>query len=824
VAATKVNPEIYFNPKNDPATWPHMSEYMIGLGVSGTLNQTDNTGCTSTDPAGADACNLRKGVKNSSGSIGWTTPNGRGSGIAENIDDTWHAALAGRGQFFSAANPQDLVDQLSKVLSGIQARAAQPAISAVNASVLTTGALSYNTGYDSTDWSGVLQAVTLNEDGSPGSLIWDAGTLLTNATQTNPGSRAILTAKMDTTTGKVTGMAFRSNAAFDAQELAGLMTPASAGDDDTLANRVDYIRGVRTQENAGVMRGRRSLLGAIIGSQALYVSYPSSGYTGGWPVGSPEAADGAQTYDEFVSAHADRPGTLYVGANDGMLHAFDSSLKCNATDVDGNCTSFGPDQNASAGTERWAYVPRAVYGNLGNLTSKDKFQFAPTVDGTPVSRDVFFDGEWHTILVGGLRLGGRGIYALDITDPTGVTEASAAGKVLWEFDADAPAVTGVGNPADLGYTYGQPNIGRLANGKWVVVVPTGYYPDCSKTDRPANCQTLAAASNKYSALFVLDAKTGAMIAELKTPTDISGVSSHGLASPVLGDYNNDQIDDVAFAGDLDGNLWRFDLSSSTPANWTVTLAYQGIAVNGKQGVQPITVMPRLFPDPATNRFMVVFGTGKYLGADDNTSDSAAIQSLYGIRDRLDGDGNPVTVTNDTLQVQTLTETVVTDPDDDNYGATLRSLTNNNVASDKGGWKIDLQTLDSSGKSTDAGERMVVTAGAIFSTNTAVISKLIPGSDDLSNPTVLGSAMFIDATTGGAGTGGVSSLGGFPYVGARVNNVRTSGSVPVTTTVGGGKAVLPGVTLTGKKKNNDQSISGDAPIWRRRSWTEVNYGQ
>lgn len=802
VASTNINQEIYFNPANDPATWPHMSEYLIGLGVSGVLNISTNTDCTSTAGSDTDACNLRKGTTNSSGSIGWPLPNGSGNGIAANIDDTWHAALAGRGQFFSAGNPQDLVDQLTNVLSKITARIAQPTVSAVNASVLTLGALTFNTGYSSIDWSGVLQAVTLNTDGTAGATLWDAGAVLNDATATSPTNRQILTASMNSS-GAIVGMAFDSNAAFDSTEVSGLNAPTATDTNDTLINRVNYLRGDRTEETAGVMRVRNNLLGAIINAQPVYVSYPSSGYTNSWPAGAPEAGTSAQTYDDFITANANRPGTLYMAANDGMLHAFNASTTCTNTNANDLC-----------GKERWAYVPRAVYANLGNLTSKSSFKFAPTVDSTPVVRDVFFtDNKWHTILVGGLRLGGRGIYALDVTDPTAVTE-TATTKVLWEFDADEAATT-AGNPANLGFTYGQPNIGRLANGKWVVLVPGGYFPDCSQPDMPANCKVIAAASNGYSSLFVLDAQTGAIIQELKTPTNITGVSSYGLSSPVLGDYNNDQIDDVAYAGDLAGNLWRFDLSDPTPANWSVALAYKPQT----QGAQPITVMPRLFPDPATNRFMVVFGTGKYLGAVDNTSNSAAVQSVYGIRDTLDSDGNPITITHATLQAQTLTETTITDTADPNYGATVRSLTSNTLSASQGGWYFDLKTSNGSNV-TDAGERVVVTPGAVFNTNTAVISTLIPGSSDPCNPAVLGAVMLVDATSGGAGMG-VSSLGGIPYVGARVNNVRTSGTVPVTTTVGGGKTLFPGLTLTGKANNATQPLSGDAPLWRRRSWSILN---
>jgi type IV pilus assembly protein PilY1 len=803
LSQSRVNQEIYFNPANDPASWPHMSEYLIGLGVSGVLNLSTNLDCTDTSGAAQDACNLRKGLTNSSGSVGWPAPNGKSSGIAANIDDTWHAALAGRGQFFSAGNPQQLVDQLSTVLSSITARASTPTVAAVNASVVTAGALTFNTGYNSVDWSGVLQAVALNTDGSAGTTYWDAGAILSNATETPPDNRLILTSYMDST-GKIQGAKFKSDTAFDTSETTGLMTPASVGTNDTQDNRIAYLRGARDQETStGVFRVRSSLLGAILDAQPVYVSYPNSGYSNNWPANSPEIANGAETYDDFVTNNQYRPATVYMAANDGMVHAFDATLTCTAKNAAGNCISFGSTPSTTAGQERWAYVPRAVYGNLGSLTVRKNFQFEQTVNATPVTRDVFFsDQKWHTILVGGLRLGGRGVYALDITDPTAASESS----VLWEFDASSTATDA---SSRLGYTYGQPNIGRLKSGKWVVLVPSGYFPDCSAPNHDANCSTIKT-QGAVSSLFILDAETGALIKEIQTT---SGVTSYGLTSPVLGDYQSDQIDDVAYAGDLVGNLWRFDLSDASSDNWSVSQVF----TPDTNGTQPITVMPRLFPDPATNRFIVVFGTGQYLSGSDNTNSSEPTQSVYGIRDLLDSSGKPVNVTRASLTSQTLTETYISDTNDPNYGATLRSLTTNAVPPSSDGWYFDLNTKNGD---TASGERVVVTPGALFNSNTAIISTLIPGSNDPCNPSVLGSIMFVDATTGGAGQG-VSALGGSPYVGARVNNVRTSGTVPVTTVVGGGKSILPGVTLTGKANNPGTSFTGDAPIWRRRSWSEIN---
>ena len=829
--ATSPALEQYFNPKNDPANWPHLVQYMVTLGVPGKLTYSADADCVDTTN---DLCKLRMGQANSTGKTGWTAPQ---NNDPTGIDDTWHAAINSRGDYFNAANPQNLVDQLTNILTNITARNVPATTSALNTSVLVQGALGFTAGYSSGDWSGVFKAISANTDGTVSGDQWDAAAFLTDATKTDPTTRQILTSKEKADGSFDSGTPFKtfatdldnltaaSGSSYQSAQTVLSASPGSVGTSDTGQARVDYLRGDRTLEGT-VYRTRTNLLGAIINSQALFVGAPSSGYRNSWPTGSAEdlamqadtSCDPAaptlatcHSYEAFSNYYKTRTPVVYIGANDGMLHAFNAKQTLNTATP----PQVVPDLLGGAGKEMFAYVPRTVYSNLGNLTAKSNFKFAPTVDATPVTRDVFFGGAWHTILVGGLRLGGRGVYALDITDPTQVTEANAGSKVLWEFSSDAPAVTGTGNPANLGYTFGQPNIGRLANGKWVVLVPGGYFPDCSKSDKPANCTTLAAASNGYSSLFVLDAQTGAMIRELKTLTTVSGVTSGGLSSVVLGDYNNDQVDDVAFAGDLNGNLWRFDLTDTNAANWQshVTLAYKPVT----QGAQPITVMPRLFPDPATNRFIVVFGTGKYLGAADNTSNSAATQSIYGIRDKLDSSGTPITAVRADLQQQTLYQATSA-----NGINTVRGLTDNTLTAAQNGWYIDLSLASS------PGERVVVTAGALFDTNRAIVTTLIPGSQDPCSATIAGALMVLNAATGGSG-GGLSGppapttwgtgVTGVSVVGGLVNNPPTGGSVPVATVIGGGKLLIPGLQLQG-----GGNLNIDDAIWRRRAWRELDNDQ
>lgn len=829
--------------KRDPAFWQHMATFTMGIGFSPV---TKENGPELDIPAIFKWADDGGGPASTHAISGfsWPTP---GPSDIENIADMAHAAVVGRGDFFSAKDPQQLAAGFAKAIAQIAERNVAPQPKSANASVAVIGALSFDTGYNTGNWSGTLEAVEMKPDGSRGQVKWDITDILD---QRLWSSRKVYTATytgVDCTKPLApSGGSFDSGKLFNASvygsldcwQAAGLTSPALGGGVDTVDNRINFLLGDDTYEVTkpnGVYHGRAHKLGAIIRSQPVYVSYPTDGYYDNWPVGSPEetAANNGDGYSKFQVDHADREGTVYIGANDGMLHAFAAPAPvCSYADPDNpTCIYAG-----SGGKERWAFVPRAVYANLGNLTSAN-FNFRPTVDGTPRTRDVFINGKWTSLLVGGVGLGGRGVYALDITDPGSFN----AGKVLWEFDSDMKIATGCYathgscRATDLGYTTASPFIGRLHNDKWVVLVPTGYFPDCSQPDVPTNepeygtkplCEAIAAqapldANGKpYSALFVLDAQTGTVIAELKTPTNIAGVSSHGLGPAVLGDYESDQLDDVAFAGDLMGNLWRFDLSDANPTKWKVALAYQGMTGSGgKQGVQPITVQPRLFPDPWSSRFMVVFGTGKYLGAGDNSAD-IPVQSAYGIRETLDyGTGVPITVQRANLKAQTLTEV---SGSGDLAGAKLRKLTDDALGPNHKGWYFDFAIPQAKG------ERVVVTPGAIFTTNGAVFTTMIPTKDNYCDPSTKGAVMLASAGNGGSGSG-VSQLGGLGFVGARVTNVATSGSTTLVSKLGGGGVLLPMPIDTGGAGGGGatqpaQLLILDAPVWRRRSWAELDNGQ
>ena len=831
--------------KRDPAFWQHMTTF--GLGIGWSPENITPAGTTVDDIFAWADQGGGSGAAAAVSGFAWPTPS---ADSINNIADLAHASVVGHGDFFSAKNPSELAAGFARAIAQIAARNVAPQPKSANASVAVTGAMSFDTGYNTGNWSGTLEAVEMKPDGTRGAVKWDITDKLDSVLWS---ARKVYTA---TYTGvdcanplAPTGGSFSAGqtlnpsaySALDCWQRAGLNSPVLAGGVDTVDNRINFLLGDNSYEMNkpnGVYRQRAHKLGAIIRSQPVYVSYPSGGYYDNWPSGSPEeaAASGGNGYSTFQVDYAAREGTVYIGANDGMLHAFSAPAPvCDYSDpANPSCTYA-----SNGGDERWAFVPRAVYANLGNLTNKD-FAFRPTVDGTPRTRDVFINNQWASLLVGGVGLGGRGVYALDVTDPS----AFNASKVLWEFDSDMAIATGCFathgscRATDLGYSTASPYIGRLHNDKWVVLVPTGYFPDCSQPDVPTNepeygtkplCEAIAAQApmdaggKPYSALFVLDAQTGSILAELKTPTNIAGVSSHGLGPAVLGDYESDQLDDVAFAGDLMGNLWRFDLSDASPSNWTVSLAYKGMAgTGGKQGVQPITVQPRLFPDPWSSRFMVVFGTGKYLGAGDNSA-VIPVQSAYGIRETIDAaTGTPITVLRASLKKQVLTEVSGSGA---LAGAKLRKLTDAPLGANDKGWYFDFAIAQA------AGERVVVTPGAIFPTNGAVFTTMIPTKDNYCDPSTKGAVMLANAGNGGAGSG-VSALGGGLFVGARVTNVATSGSTALVSKLGGGGIYLPMLIDTdvggggggGGGASPPPPLVLDAPVWRRRSWAELDIGQ
>jgi len=734
------NAEIYWNPANDPASWQHMSTMIVSIGVT-------NGGGGVTFPT--DLTGLRTGA------LSWPLPR---QGMNSAAADSWHAALASRGVYAPASNPMAVADGLNAAFNTIMARSSAGSATVATNAVLTANTTGFTAGYSTSSWAGNLIAAPLDANGQPGAPRWDAGCILTGGTcatapqasstpPRDPTSRFIVTSHIDGTAAK-----------FEWSDLDSTETAVLDGADGKGRQRLDYLRGDRSNETSPLsFRPRTSVLGAIIDSQPVYVSAPSGGFSDDWPTGAPEGA-AANLYSKFVYANRARKPAVYVGANDGMLHAFD----------------------ASTGAELWAYVPHALFenGKLPNLVNNKSIGFT-TVDDTPVVQDVFINGSWHTVLIETMRLGARGVFALDITDPTSLNENAAKSRLLWEVTNKSGT-----QYQDLGYTYGSANIARIhALPGWVALVTSGYFPKSPKETDPA-------ASVDQTSLFVLDLATGAVIKEIKTPP---GTVSFGLSTPAVYDANGDQVDDYAVAGDLAGNLWRFDLSSSDPNTWSAQLMFTTYTDPTGIGQNPISVMPVALRDTTMNVPIWVFGSGKYLGPEDVATNGWNF--FYGVRDF--GPGS-TTLTPNNLIGQTLTESATS------TGTKVLTISNYPIDSSHGGWDIQMP---------NRGERDVVTATPLYTSNNVVLSTILPNNDPCS-PGHAGSVLVLDAADASPPAGGVSSNGtSLPpnAVGVALDSTQllpVSGMLPTLTPIGGGVVKVPGL------------IDVHDVLWHRSSWRNL----
>ena len=584
----------YWHPRNDPANWQHLVSFTVGLGLNGTLNPADYFNSSLLT---GDYHDLLSGTKN------WNA--------GDEIDDLWHAALNGRGEYFSAKDPTTLVNSFSKVLNTIASRTGSASSLSANGSTTSGGTAIYQVSFNTSLWAGRLLARTLDVNGNPVSTLWEAGADGLN-TQLYDAGREILTYN-PTATPK--GVPFRWGN-LSATQKDALNRDATTALDAKGSERLDYLRGASANEGAGLNFRVRTCfdntgavlsacptdvgkLGDIINSSATYVGKPVFDY--------PNDLESV-TYKSFRTAQAGRTPMVYVGANDGMLHGF----------------------RADTGREKMAYVPNPVYTNdvVNNLSllTWPSYTHRYYVDSTPTIGDAFYSGAWHTVLVGGLRKGGRGYYALDVTNPSSLTEANAGNVVRWEF-----------TDPDLGYSYSQATIFKIADntgtagsatgkkGRWAAIFGNGYN----------NTGT------GHAVLYVVDIETGNLIKKIDTSVSGGGGSvatPNGLATPAVIDIDDDNVADYVYAGDLQGKMWRFDIRSGTPANWTLATNVTPLftARDGATStVQPITERPAVgFHPYGFGGLMVYFGTGKYLESSDNTTTgSPQKQTFYGIYDR-----------------------------------------------------------------------------------------------------------------------------------------------------------------------------------------------
>jgi type IV pilus assembly protein PilY1 len=595
------------------------------------------------------------------------------------VDDLWHATINGRGKLLNARSPQDISKKMREVLGEIKGQTSTAAAASVNSGSISSTTRVFQAKFNSDGWTGQLLAYSLNRtNGELQSPVWEASRGIPA-----PSVRKIYTRK---STGE--NVEFKWTELQDDATRVEQLDPAS---DPTRAQAmINYLRGDTSNEGTGPTNFRRrreenrtNVLGDIVSSGPLFVGIPLFRY--------PDSMED-QPYSAFVDANANRPGMVYVGANDGMLHAFYSD-------------------GANEGREAFAFIPSPVFSRLRNLSSQS-YTHEYFVDGSPSVGDAFFDGAWHTVLAGGLNKGGQGIYAIDITDPRTVNENS----LLWEFTDQ--------NDPDLGFTFSQPTIVKLRDGKWYVVFGNGYnstLPDGS------------ASTTGNAVLFLVDLETG-VGRKIDTGVGYGERPSNtipydnGLATPSLVDVNGDRVIDYAYAGDLYGNMWKFDLTSSSPASWNVAFGGTPLfrARDSGGNAQPITVRPEVARGPQGNGVVVLFGTGKYLEPGDRLRTPVAPQSFYGIVDRNDPVGNR---TSALLQQSILFEGPISADSTRAYDSRyeVRVTSNNQLEVDANnelvskGWYIDLVSPDGYEGEKQVSNPAVRNGAVIFTT-------IIPNSD------------------------------------------------------------------------------------------------
>jgi type IV pilus assembly protein PilY1 len=645
----------------DAATWQHMVTMTISFGVEGNLadvyvNNSVSPGPPVTGTAGPDLLpdvqadgtlwsqggNTPKHDK-SQEAVGWGDPVGAGAGSPERVDDLWHAAFNARGQYINAQNPTDLIKALQETLAAIAERLTSASSVALNTGSLNANARTYQARFTSEQWTGQLLSIPIS-DGSGGSTCtseprgqvcpqeWDAAAKL--AGQNWDSGRSIFTYDPDTGD----GVPFRYDS-LAANQQTELQTNPDTGNADTVAvarARLDYLRGDDSNEGVGAatFRPRKGKpLGDIIHSSPVFSGDPMFRYPDGLQSGPRTNPSGtyAETYSDYKSRVSGRTPLVFAGGNDGMVHAFNAEFDANN------------DPTVNSGKEVMAYVPNSLFPRLNKLTSHS-YSHKYYVDGDLTVGDAFFsDDKWHTVLLGTLRAGGQGIFALDITDPSKFTESASNAKdaVLWEFtDADNPntvhsdSTALVDGDADLGYTFARAAIVRLADGKWAAIFGNGY-------NNTENDGSQSASGD--AVLYVVDLETGELIKKIDTgigkAQDPTGQNRpNGLATPTPIDRDRDNFVEAVYAGDLFGNLWKFDLSSDDPTNWDIAYGKPlFVAKDGSGGtaeVQPITTRPVIGPHPTDpGGVMVYFGTGKYFEVNDNSNTGTQTQSLYGVWDQ-----------------------------------------------------------------------------------------------------------------------------------------------------------------------------------------------
>lgn len=494
---------------------------------------------------------------------------------------------------FLAGQPEKMIKGIRSIFAQINDVSGTTAAPAVSTSKVYGGGSSmYQQGFNSSRWSGSLGSYKVALNGSGELEIsavaeWEAGFRLTNESVMNDDQRL----KRTIFTTRADGKAAQFKWASIGEELQTLLSidPVTKQKDSLGPDRLNYLHGMRAREQqkpGGVFRTRDSVLGDMINSGPVYV-------------GKPSVALNEKGYAAFYAKHKDRTPVVYVGANDGMLHAF----------------------SAITGDELFAYVPNAIFPRLAELTSPG-YIHQPYVDAVPAVGEAKVGSNWKTVLIGGFGGGAQGVYALDVSNP----DRFGARNVLWEFtDKD---------DADMGNVVGEAQLARFRvkenDYRWFAVVASGLNNNAA--DGKSNAEA-------PGALFLLSLnkpqaekwQEGVNYRKFIVKAG-SSTLANGLSSPAIVRGSRNEVVAV-YAGDLQGNLWKFDFTNETPFSDVLPFGGKPLftALTDKGKPQPVTTRPRVVYAPGGG-YMVLFGTGKFIENGDADKSLFLPQSFYSIYD------------------------------------------------------------------------------------------------------------------------------------------------------------------------------------------------
>lgn len=578
-------PELATPAGKNESKWQNVSFYAVTLGLLGSLQRDAATWAKLNEPKDP---------------LHFPEPE---AGKPTTIDDTWHATVNGRGELLNANNSSELTRAVKRMLQGITGTPQTLSGVAVSSAVGQAGLRKYKPEYLSGSWSGNLSAIELDPaTGKDMKVVWT----VENGADSNGDPRSTIPAA-----------ALRNVVTWS----GSASVPFTAGNVKSLSpDLVSYLRGDTSKElrkPGGTYRNRDTLLGPVVNSTPLFVRDALDMNYEALP-----DLDAAKSYRAFVTAKTKRPGALFVGASDGMLHGF--------SDNDG--------------VETFAYVPKAVWPKLPAL-AETPYEHSYYVDGPNVEADAYLAGKWTNLLVGTTGAGAKAVYAINVTAPL-------APKLMWEINSDTPQFK------QMGHVLSGVHTGVLQTGEWVAIFGNGV-----------------GSTGGTARLYVVDLATGTLMHDMPVGAGVD----NGLG-PVTVVHDDKRRIIGAYAGDLHGTLWKFDLTRDFKGG---SALYQPESATPRH---PITAAPAVLPHPDAGR-VVTFGTGRFFNETDITPPYKR-ERLYGIWDAkpFGSAAEPVKGVTQ-LTPQTVTEVDV--PPRKFYRISTAVITWGNGTTGVRGWFLDL---------------------------------------------------------------------------------------------------------------------------------------